>query len=179
MVYATSTMKRAIVLLALIIALATGVTALITRQGQGALPLYSPAQVQAGLALRPARWIGRTVLVRGSITQVGWSEQHVAYQIDGDPNSGPIASINRVPPPGTIVEVALTAEGASLPLRFVAARPDPWRAMLHRLPLIGALFPAPRWTSTTGQRTFRVRLLRPACPGCDAGLLLGGLPASE
>lgn len=171
-------MKQTVVLIVLIISLAASITAMVTRQGQDAAPLYSAAQLQAGLALRPAHWIGRTVLVRGSITQVGWSERHVAYQIDGDPNTGPIASINRVPPPGTVVEVALTADGASLPLRFVAPRPDPWKVLLRHIPFLGPLLPSPQWTSTTGRRAFRVRLLRPTCPTCDVGILLSGLPGS-
>jgi hypothetical protein len=89
-------------------------------------PVYSVAQVQAGLAHQPDTWVGRTVRMRGVAGPcLGW-----AY--------GPCL----IPSP------ILTDAGARTGLVLTRRRANPVQAFVHALPLVGRLVPlehAPRW----------------------------------
>src|SRR5437588_7823977 len=66
----TRTVALAIAVL-LAVALAAGaVLVFVVHSPAAAGPVYTVAQVQAGLARHPQAWVGRTVLVRG--TTLGW-----------------------------------------------------------------------------------------------------------
>jgi hypothetical protein len=112
-------------------------------------PLYSVTELQWQLAHHPQGWIGRAVLVQGSAG---------SYHTWSPPDSIVLRITLRDPgaPPGTL----------SLPLAW--GNPDPLRASLRHLPLIGRLAPQPqvvRWGTLT---TYRVRLrAAPAGGSCS------------
>jgi hypothetical protein len=89
-------------------------------------PVYSVAQVQAGLAHSPGSWVGRTVWVRG----VAWHCLGWAY--------GPcLVRSALLSDPGVDGGLAVATPPANSLLAFV-----------HALPLVGRLVPlkqAPRW----------------------------------
>ncbi len=60
-------MRRIAIMLAALVLVATGVTVAIGRLSPSE-PVYSAAEVQAGLRRNPAAWVGRVILVRGSMT---------------------------------------------------------------------------------------------------------------
>ncbi len=65
-------MRRIAIVLAALALIAAGAT-IVIGQLSPSEPVYSAAQVQAGLQHAPAAWVGRVVLVRGSIAMSGSS----------------------------------------------------------------------------------------------------------
>lgn len=144
------------------------VMALMVQNQAPAGPIYSLAQVQAGLYHYPQTWAGRMVRVRAQID---------ALAGDGRPqpiSSRPSPYVNLLStPPGSGMEITLgpptsshADPSASYPAvsLFVGPRvSDPLRSALRRLPVIGRIVPAPDFESTPSNiwspRVFALRLL--------------------
>jgi hypothetical protein len=160
-------MKRlCVVLLALVIAAGSAGLSRVARSRATPDRVYTVAQVRAGLALNPRAWIGRTVLVRGTVvamafacpdapgfrcTPIQWDE------LDPD-----------VPGPQ--------------PLILVPAPADPVLAVLHRLPLLGPFLPLPP-PLRAGPGVYRLHLRAPSTclfpssnPSCADALVLNAQP---
>ncbi len=116
-------------------------------------PIYSLAQVQAGLYRNPQAWAGRTIRVRAQMETLGG---------DGTPqplSSRPSLYDNLLSmPPGSRIEITLGPSpsphadvSASFPAvsLFVGPRvSDPLLSALQRLPVIARVVPAPDFEST-------------------------------
>jgi len=191
-------MKRAFAVIAFLIlalALAAGTT-LAVHNPIAAGPIYTVTQVQSGLARHPQAWIGRTVLVRGTI--LGWAGTN------GPGTAGasalPCFAPCFTPPAGWpaphLVLLEGTVTGAYPDLLTVVAQMRPHTLVLHvsspvpaspspltflrSLPVVGSWIPVPR------QLIYRVRLLpssptvapcRLALQACDDAILMGTQPA--
>jgi hypothetical protein len=139
-----------VVLSCSVLAVGGGIPLLGIRPDQG--PVYSVARVQAGLAHRPAAWVGRTVQVRGvAACCFLWS----------DPRSGlPCLAAEEDPFDPCPWNVAV-------PLRTITSGRRTLVAVARGVPLLGPLIPAHaplRWGVVT---TYRVRLR--AAPATDCG----------
>jgi hypothetical protein len=160
-------MKRLVlVLLALMIAAGGAGLIQVARSHTALGRVYTVAQVRAGLARNPQAWVGRTVLVRGTMVVVAFSCPDVGRfrctpiqwdEIDPD-----------VPGPH--------------PLILSPAPTNPLLALVHRLPLVGPLMPWP-WPLREGPGVYRVQLRAPshcpfpsANPSCTSALLLDARP---
>jgi hypothetical protein len=129
-------------------------------------PVYTVAQVQAGLADRPRAWVGRTVLVRG-IAQLFVSHTkrpgcelsplcfvvQATWRLD-DPRK-----------PGLV----------GLPLQWGAANPR--RALLRHIPLVGLVVPRQQVAEPDLAATYQIQLRTAppdsgATPPCYEAVLL-------
>jgi hypothetical protein len=151
-------MKRGITAL-IGLALAVGLVVTIVAGGVATEPVYTIAQVRAGLAHHPAAWVGRSVLV--------WARVMADLPLAG------------VVPPGTIPGLHLQLEPAwphMSPVLWVRPQspapwirpphPAPWLAFLRRLPLLRRVLPGPqqgRWGVYT---VYRVQILPPHRSRC-------------
>ncbi len=126
------------VLLALAAALVVG------RAAAPGEPMYTVAQVTAGMARRPGAWVGRTVLVRAVAVPIAGSSCPTAY-----PSCG-----------GTrLTDGTASGDGDATLTINDRARPDdgPW-AFLRHIPLIRRLLPAPSRTIPWGRpATYRLQ----------------------
>ena len=180
--YAAS-MKRRTIAVAVLFPLGAlalvSVMVLMVRGQSSTGPIYSLAQVQAGLYRDPRVWAGRTVSVRA--------------QIDALSGDGTLRPISRRPSPydnllsmpaGSRMEITLgpppssrADPGASYPAvsLFVGPRvSDPLLSALRRWPVLRRIVPAPDFESTpqniSSQKVFVLRLL-PRGQSFDALLL--------
>lgn len=152
--------RMLLVLCGLALAAALAAFAIAARVAVSESAVYTVAQVEAGLAHRPAAWVGRTILVRG-----------IAYPMAGStcPNTNPYCD-----------GIALADEAAASPnasTLTITGRPaDAW-AFLRRVPVLGRLAMAPRDPAWGRPATYRVRFVaRPysLCgPACTGARLLG------
>jgi hypothetical protein len=123
--------------------------------------------VRAGLVRNPGAWVGRTVLVRGTMVVTDF-----ACPYGGD-------SVKR----GAIQWEELDPDVAGpQPLILAPAPASPLLALVHRLPLVGPLMPWP-WPLREGPGVYRVQLRAPshcpfpsANPSCASALLLDARP---
>jgi len=69
-------------------------------------PVYSVAQVQAGLARHPSAWVGRTILMRGTIEMIGWSTGSGG---SGDGCATPLSCVLHAPT-GTTIHLFVVAD---------------------------------------------------------------------
>ena len=165
-------MKRLVlVLLALMIAafIAAGGADLIqvARSHTALDRVYTVAQVRAGLARNPRAWVGRTVLVRGTMVVMVF-----ACPYGGDGFKCGALRWEELDP---------DAPGPQ-PLILAPAPASPLLALVHRLPLVGSLMPWPR-PLREGPGVYRVQLRAPshcpfpsANPSCASALLLDARP---
>lgn len=117
-------------------------------------PVYTVADVEHVLVQAPRAWSGRTVLVQGRVAvDRTWS-----------------------PPDSIVTRLALVDPGRAdglRPLYLQWGRPDPWLAVLRRLPLLGRLVPPPQRPRVGLPGIYRVRLAGPsASPPGGADLVL-------
>jgi hypothetical protein len=108
-------------------------------------PLYAVAQVQAQFAHHPATWVGRAIMVQGVV-------------VAGNPVDYPSPSL-----------VDRDARAVD-PLPLTRRGPDPLRALLRGLPLLGSLAPRAqviRWDTVA---VYRVQLLVQGRAHCGAGI---------
>ncbi len=175
------------------------VTAVVRRPSSLAGPVYTVAQVRAGLARQPAAWAGRTLLVRGVAVESFWltgattSMGHFCYL--------PSFTCPLVAPNGTTVYLAIVddsvrpnprrpffmVQAANTTTLFLAVQPitpNPLIAFARRLP------PLTRFLSAQGQvpggvsHLYRIRLWSatsiPRCAGflftCGTGVLVNDQP---
>ncbi len=139
-------------------------------------PRYTLAQVRMGLRQQPKAWIGRIVIVDGSIQTAQASSSgitslaHVNYLY---PPPGVNVRFLLVPPGGHIdVRIFLThAQGPSfylspqLPLSPI----DPLHRLLRQIPLINQWFQEPRPQGWQTAQMFRLKLLPPLPQGSICG----------
>jgi hypothetical protein len=144
--------------------LVTGVmVAAISNAGsQGAI--YTVGEVQANLARSPSAWVGRTILVQGTV-------------VAGNPVDH--RSLNLVD-----VDALAVVD----PLLLVRLGPDPLRAFLRRLPSLGSLAPAAqtihwdevavylmyRWRTSMYGPSARGVILRGRCLAAEGSSAAGG-----
>jgi hypothetical protein len=126
--------------------------------------VYTVAQVQDNLARDRAAWVGRAVLVRGTLQPSGC----ISWAAGGAPCHDRAAYL------------LLERDGVSA-LQVAGWGPDPLLAALRRLPLVGRLVPRPRAVRWGALATYPVRL--DAAPGgscgatvCVEALLLDAAP---
>jgi hypothetical protein len=109
--------------------------------------VYTVAEIQAGLARRPAVWVGRIVRLRG----IAISSYCVLWPSPADtacPGWRHVIADPCVIAGPCAVNVLPLAGGA----------PDSLPTVLHRLPLVGRLVPAPGLISWGEVGTYRVQL---------------------
>ena len=161
-------MKRlSLVLLALIIAAGGAGLIQVARSDTALDKVYTVAQVRAGLARNPRAWVGRTVLVRGTMVVMVF-----ACPYGGDGFKCGALQWEELDP---------DAPGPQ-PLILAPAPASPLLALVHRLPLVGPLMPWPR-PLREGPGAYRVQLraashcpFPSANPSCASALLLDTRP---
>ena len=160
-------MKRlSLVLLALILAASGAGLIQVARSHTTLDRVYTVAQVRAGLARNPRAWVGRTVLVHGTLVVMAFACPDV-----GGFKCTPIQW----------EELDPDAPGPQ-PLILAPASASPLLTFLQRLPLVGSSMP---WAQSLreGPGVYRVQLRAPAhCPfpsanpSCASALLLEARP---
>ena len=134
----------ALLIVAVVIALTAAL--LVGRAAAPGEPVYTVAQVTAGLAHRPGAWVGRTALVRGVAVPIAGSSCPMAYPSCGGmmlEDSTASCSVSNVCL--VITDRAPSADG-------------PW-AFLRRLPVIGRVIPASSSAVPWGRpTTYRLQL---------------------
>jgi len=144
-------------------------------------PVYTVAEVRAGLARQPAAWAGRTLLVRGSATQTLWaigSTTSGAYEFHlcdprffgGHPQFCPLAGPN-----GGTVYLTLLDDSVQLNPRYPAfilqqakmmavnlavqpVAPNPLIALARRLPPLARFLPMQGQVPGGVSHLYRIRL---------------------
>ena len=160
-------MKRlSLVVLALIIAAGGAGLIQVARSHTALDRVYTVAQVRAGLARNPRAWVGRTVLVHGTLVVMAFACPDV-----GGFKCTPIQW----------EELDPDAPGPQ-PLILAPAPASPLLALVHRIPLVGPLMPWPQ-PLREGPGVYRVQLRAPshcpfpsANPSCASALLLDARP---
>jgi hypothetical protein len=127
-------------------------------------PVYTVAEVQAGLTEHPGHWMGRTVRVSGIAVLCVSS-----------------ASLGNTPFCGHGSTFLLDAGGAAAVLPLAWQRQAGVRAILRRLPLVRQLLAPPQTPRWGLPATYRVQLRatgsgRCGLPPCDEALLLDAVP---
>jgi hypothetical protein len=157
--------------------------------------VYTVAEVQQGLSTHPVAWIGRDVLVRGTVVTADEWQSPTLIAMFCDSNS-PWCPV--IAPDGHAVHLELNGtsrrtHGAVLwqttsPPGYLLLRahgaPAPWWVFLHNLPSVGGLVALPE-ARLRGQvvHVVRIQVLAPqtSCQGtpgtrglpCDDAVLLG------
>jgi hypothetical protein len=121
-------------------------------------PVHSVVALRADLTDEAKEWVGRTILVRGEV---------VPCMPIPSAGNGPCATLAPSPWPQSGVDPARPA--ALVPLPLTRAGPDPWMAHLRRLPLLGALVPAPQALRWGVAATYRVQVRPVAHSLCGSG----------
>ena len=161
-------MKRLfLVLLALVIAAGGAGLIGVARSRAPLDRVYTVAQVRAALARNPRAWVGRTVLVRGTMVVMAFA---CLYSGDGFKC-------------GALQWKELDPEAPGpQPLILASAPASPLLALVHRLPLVGPLVPWPQ-PLREGPGVYRLQLRAPshcpfpsANPSCASALLLDTRP---
>ncbi len=178
----------------LLVALAVSLVALVAvaatvRPSAPATPVYSVAQVTAGLQHHPQAWVGRIVTVRGTPIMITWtvgpngasggdgcidgascdmhaptrSTLHLFVVADGPYNSATTYTLLResvlAQHRGLTFTPSPPAPPPNLVLRGHIAAPNPALLFLARLPLIGPLFPSMTTVRGATPRVYRIRLM--------------------
>ncbi len=121
-------MKRIASMLAALALVAAGVT-VVVGQLSPSEPVYSAAEVQTGLQRNPAAWVGRVVLVRGSLAMSGSSTVCASHATRSRTAS---ASLCR---PITTIGIGPSALPAPVPVSMLPAAPSNafWMNRIRRL----------------------------------------------
>jgi hypothetical protein len=115
-------------------------------------PMYTVAQVQAGLARHPGSWVGHTVRVRGRATACSIELEHGHFHcLPRQPHLDD-------PDAGSWIE----------PLLLVWKDPNPALTIMRRVPLLGSLLPAPQELDWGTVATYRVQLRAVTRGPCSA-----------
>jgi len=176
--------RRAIATLGVVVGMAVLaglVAAVVSRLFSSDGPVYTVAQVRAGLARQPAAWAGRTLLVRGSATQTLWgirSTPSGAYEVHfcnarffgGHPQ---FCALTR--PNGATVYLTLIDDSAridprrpffilqqakmmALNLAVQPVAPNPLVALARRLPPLARFLPMQGQVPGGVSHLYRIRL---------------------
>ncbi len=176
--------RRAVTTLGMVlgIALLAGlVAAVVGRPSSPAGPVYTVAQVRAGLARQPAAWAGRTLLVRGSATQTLWaigSTTRRAYEFHlcdarffgGHPQFCQLARPNEAIVYLTLIDdsvqlnpryphfILQQAKMMALNLAVQPVAPNPLVALARRLPPLARFLPMQGQVPGGMSHLYRIRL---------------------
>jgi len=116
-------------------------------------PVYTVAQVQAGIGHHPRSWVGRTVLVRALATPLGAS----------CPASVPYCT-------NVVLSDRDPELGSTPSLVAMAAPPDPFWSVLRAVPLMDRVIPDPQEVAWQRVATYRVHFSAqtfvPCLPPC-------------
>jgi hypothetical protein len=187
-------MKRRITAL-IVLVLAVGLVVTIVTGGVVTEPVYTIAQVRAGLAHDRAAWVGRSVLVRARVmasvllrgafslgsplsdyvvTKGRWEPPKCITTSTGCPS--PLAGLV---PTGTIPDLLLQLKPAwphmspvlwvrpQSPAPWIRPQPRaPWLAFLQRLPLLRRVLPGPQQGRWGVYTVYRIQLLPPHRSRC-------------
>ena len=161
-------MKRLVlVVLALVIAVGGAGLIRVVRSRAVLDRVYTVAQVRAGLARNPRAWVGRTVLVRGTMVVMVF-----ACPYGGDGFKCGALQWEELDP---------DAPGPQ-PLILAPASASPLLTFLQRLPLVGSSMPSAQ-PLREGPGVYRIQLRAPshcpfpaANPSCASALLLDSWP---
>ncbi len=163
-------------------------------------PVYTVAEVRAGLARQPVAWAGRTLLVRGVTVDSLWATGPTTSVVQFcyvPPFTCPLAAPN-----GTTVYLALIDDSAqpnprlfgsvnptnttTLLLTVQPVAPNPLIALARRLPPLTRFLPAQGQTPGGASHLYRIRLrsTRSALPcaglgipsTCTSGVLVNAQP---
>jgi hypothetical protein len=116
-------------------------------------PVYTVAQVQAGLMDRPPAWVGPTIWVRGLAAPCPWRGGTARlWQCADDP----------------FILVADPADPRAAPLPLSPPAPDTLLAVLQRLPLLHALAARSLTVPIDTPARFRVQVQRLAAQACGS-----------
>src|SRR5262249_46747214 len=134
-------------------------TGCLVERTQASSRVYTLAALRALEEGTPARWAGRTVVVRALAEPCPWwgataRLQHCAGQ--------------------SLVLIGTATDAPTAPLPLVRPVPSPLWAVLSRLPWLGDRLPRPKPVDPFVPARFKVRLLAlPSCAGagCDEALL--------
>jgi hypothetical protein len=126
-------------------------------------PIYTVADVRAGLARDPEHWRGRAILVRG-----------VSVPCLAMP-SAENGLCTALAPSGWQATSLTPLRGAIDPLRVVQGGVDQWLARLRRLPLLAGMLPAPQALQWGSVATYRVRPQQMSADTCPSALCYGAL----
>jgi hypothetical protein len=172
---------KRLVFLLLVAVLAAGLVAVAVGYASDSGKVYTLAELQQARSAQPAAWVGRTVLVRGQILDVGqgaWGAilPPFRYVCDGPQRGVSLAMSSRIR-----ALLVVPAKGIRLPTSGLVIDETLLTAVLDRvacLPVVGGLVPAP---AVEYGSTLRIRFLPkqlcttafdPTCP--DAVLLRAG-----
>jgi len=163
-------MKRIVSMLAALVLVAAGVTVAIG-QPSPSEPVYSAAEVQTGLQRNPAAWVGRVILVRGSIALSSSST------VCASPSTRPRAVSSSLCRPITTIMIGPSALSTLVPVKTLSpalsnALSVFWMKYIRRLARVQLLGPGgiaarnfPRrtvWTYMFGSLTINLTVaLRP------------------
>ena len=119
-------------------------------------PVYAPGQVKAGLLGAPQVWVGRIVLVRGTLV--------------GLRSLGLVSSPYYVLQPPLPHAPGLRAPAYSGALLVQPQASSSFMSLLRDLPLVSQLFPSPQQANNPVTAVYRVQLLAPgqSCTWMDA-----------
>jgi hypothetical protein len=190
-----------IIAVLLTLAVAAGaVPVFVVHNPAAAGPVYTVAQVQAGLARHPQAWVGRTVLVRGTV--LGWLAVSGPTGASALPCFGPcslslahqsgLSASHLVLVQGTVgtsypdlIGTVGSYRSRTLLLHVSSSSANPLLTVVHGLPVIGPLLSAIGQGHAGASQVYRVRLLptsptvarcRLALRACDDALLLNTQP---
>ena len=146
-------MKRAILAL-LGLASAAGLLLGVMQGTGGAGPVYSVTELRARLTHDPSAWVGRVVLVRGTVTGCGFARPCPLLMVVHCGTAGPCRPIGL---PGMMLVDQPTASWLrGLPVQLGAQNPQ--LAFLRRLPLVGRVVPPPQVVRWGIPAVYRVQL---------------------
>ncbi len=159
--------KHTLLVILILVAVALTITSI--QWTTRADPVYSPAQVVVALQRYPAAWIGRTIRVRGRVVKAVWLTtingrilplstgvfdanpavrwqwvNHPACIMNPQGCPSPLLTVARPPGASTYLSMRVPALGVTQPALLLSVpltpAPDPIRAFLRRLPVVGAAF---------------------------------------
>jgi hypothetical protein len=181
------------------------VAAVVGRPSSPAGPVYTVAQVRAGLARRPAAWAGRTALVRGAAVESAWATGPTIGEgmtCGARPSaSGNSQSCPLVAPNGRTLYLRLVDDSTlpnltrpflmsqqdnrlTLLLAVQPIAPNPLIALARRLPPLARFLPMQGQVPGGVSHLYRIRLqpagsapcARPAAFNCATGVLVDAQP---
>jgi hypothetical protein len=187
------------------IALLAGlVAAVVGRPSSPAGPVYTVAQVRAGLARQPGAWAGRTLLVRGSAAETFWATGPTSGQghlcdprfFGGHPQLCSLVRANGATVYLTLMDdsvqldpthplfIRQQATTMSLNLAVQPIAPSPLIALVRRVAPLARFLPMQGQVPGGVSHLYRIRLqpagsapcARPAAFNCTTGVLVDAQP---
>ncbi len=176
--------RRAAATLTLILGVVLLVAAVAGRLSSHAEPVYTVAQVRAGLARQPAAWVGRTVLVRGVAFESSWVGRSSGggswcpSSIVG-PQSCPLAAPNGVTLYLKLVDDSIRLDPRrpffippqvnrlTLDLAMQPVAPNALIALARQVPPLTRFLPTPGQVPGGVSHLYRVRLRSAGTTSCN------------